>query len=67
MIKAEIHDKSYMYTSAHLKVEWNKRSCTWKAVGIGYSEAHGVLRETQGIALLASLFSEHFSCIEVII
>jgi len=56
-----------MYTSAHLKVEWNKRSCTWKAVGIGYSEAHGVLRETQGIALLASLFSEHFSCIEVII
>ena len=46
-----------MYTSVHLKVEWNKGSCTWKAVGVGYSEALGILRQTQGIAILESLLS----------
>ena len=50
-----------MYTSVYLKVEWNKRSCTWKAVGVGNSEAHGVLCQTQGIAKLQSLFYRRFS------
>ena len=50
-----------MYISVHLKVEWNKRSCTWKAIGVGYSEALGVLRQTQGIAILQSRFYRRFS------
>lgn len=31
-----------------MKVEWYKGSRTWQAVGVGYSEAHGILRQTQG-------------------